>query len=154
MMQSGRKGGEFVPTQAFTDMLTCDYMSWTCVVSSVYCNVFLLLLQLVPSPFFSRHHVQRDHWLLAQDSTWWGWQGFFQGSLVQRAQRHGRRLCAGVVRWAEESHLIRLVTSLSNLAKCNNFPFYGLCILPYLWEQTYSVSTNCGRRLYVVHLWF
>lgn len=88
--------------------------------------------------FLSWNHVQWNPWLLAEDRTRWGWQGFFQGSLVQCAQRHGRCFCAGVVRWVEEVHLI-VVRSLSNWLNVISLHFYGLCILPYLWEQT-SVS--------------
>lgn len=118
MMQSGRKGGEV-----------------SLVSTSLYCcSECKRLIFFFFFPFASWDHVHRNYWLLAQDCTWWGWQSVLQGSLVQCAQRHGRRLCAGVVRWAEEGHLI-IVTSLSNWLNVITFHFYGLSILPYLWEQ-------------------
>lgn len=120
MMQSGRKGGELSMMSKSRHCSECkgckliSYFDFFCCASWDY--------------------VHRNNWLLAQDCTRWRWQGILQGSLVQRAQRHGRRLCAGVVRWAEEGHLIT-VTSLSNWLNVITFHFYGLSILPYLWEQ-------------------
>lgn len=57
-----------------------------------------------PSPH-SRHHVQGHRGLLAEDPQGRGRQGLLQGRLVQRAARHGRRLCAGPLRRAQEGHL-------------------------------------------------
>uniref|UniRef100_G3Q0R7 Solute carrier family 25 member 4 n=1 Tax=Gasterosteus aculeatus TaxID=69293 RepID=G3Q0R7_GASAC len=59
----------------------------------------------------SRHHVQGHHRLLEEDPQGRRGESLLQGCLVQRDQRHGRRLCVGAVRRDQEVH-INFVISL------------------------------------------